>query len=389
MVNEPNQDPRQAAADAAIRRSERSPFVRFNLEDWVKWINRFLNADFCEPSITIGAQEPCVVLGNVYHELETKNERDLFDEAIKILFETTPIISPNSRYLRSILELLGLVKPYQAKSLARKHLFGRSFQGLEDGGLKLHTLLLIVNSKYEIDEELLDFINRTMKTTDDFSYLLTGLRIVSETGGPGYLNCLETVLPHVDQPKRAILLSRELGDIIFLYGSRHFCEWYGARLRAVAKQSTGLDAFEFLEEALKKVVFRSLDLSQANDNSFNTLIAAQLHATDRFYTAKQIMSLARLHSNIGKEPVVDALVNIWNRLKTRTPDKGLPWYYTTIPREYQKFRKFPSHISSGPNPDTSNSDKFMEEEEPVLAQIFEAVKDATYGNAGLVKFKTV
>src|SRR5436190_15498277 len=130
---------------APERSVARPSFLRFDREDWIKWINGFLNEEYCEPAVVRGPQESCVVLGNVYHELESKSQRDLFGDAIKILFESTPIVRPNSGYLRSILELLALLKPYQAKSLLRRHLFARSLLGMKDGGIDLHTLLLIVN----------------------------------------------------------------------------------------------------------------------------------------------------------------------------------------------------------------------------------------------------
>src|SRR6185295_7219374 len=141
------------------------------------------------------------------------------------LFEGTPIINKNARYFRSLIELLALLKPYQAKSLVRRHLFARSFADLEDGSLNLHTLLLMVASEYEIDEELLDFITRTARETSDTGYLLACLRAASYPGGTEYLKILEIILPRVkEQQRSAVLLAREIGYVLFLYGSRHFCE---------------------------------------------------------------------------------------------------------------------------------------------------------------------
>lgn len=370
MANQQNEDIKQAAMETVM---ERRSFARFNREDWVKWINGLLNEEFCEPTVTIAHHEPCIVLANVYHQLELKSQRDLFGEAVKILFETTPLIKQNTRYFRAILELLALLKPYQAKTLLRSRLFSRDFADMEDGGMNLHNLLLIVNSKYEVDEQLLEFIERTAKETSDFSYLLICLRIVSPLGGGKYLPLLEDVLSRLTEWRNAILLARELEDIMYLHGSRHFAEWYSAKLRAMSKESDIFDAFEFLEGALKKIVFPQLDLYAPVENPFNTLIAAQLHANDRFYSAKEVVRIARLYRHTGRDVTVNALVNIWNRIKTKSLSGALPWYYQSY---NSKFQRLPCQVSSGQSPDSSISEKFFEDEEPELAEIFEATKDA-------------
>jgi hypothetical protein len=366
MDNEQS-DARAAASDLAERRAS---FSRFGQEDWAKWINSFLNEEFCEPSVTIGPHEPFVILGNVYHELEFKSQRDLFAEAVKILFESTPVIKQNTRYLRSLLELLALLKPYKAKSLLRRHLFSRSFAGMEDGGMNLHTLLLIVNSKYEVDEELLDFIERTAKEAKDFGYRLTCLRIGSQLGGAEYLKILDIVLEHANEPRSAILLARELGDIMFLHGSRRFAEWYTAKLRAMTKKSDALNAFELLEEGLRKVVFRDINLFAPDQDSYSTLIAAQLYAHDRFYTAKELVAIGRLQADVGVDATVEALINIWNRIKAKVGSRTQPWYLTRYSSSH------PYQLASGRSAEPPDSERIWENEEPDLIQVFEATKDA-------------
>jgi hypothetical protein len=375
-----NEDTTESSEKVDQPRVPQTPtgFMRFGREDWVKWINNFLNEEFCEPQVTMSHQEPYTALAGVFHELETKSQQDLFAEAVKILFETTPLIKQNARYFRSIIELLALLKPYKAKSLARRHLFTHTFSGMEDGNLNLHTLLLIANCKYELDEELLDFITRTAKETRDTGYLLSCLRAVSELGGAEYLKILEIMLPQVKAKQRsAILLARELGYILFRYGSRDFCEWYGRIGRAVATGNDFFDGFELLQGALKKLVFHSFNPFSMDPNSYNALVAAQLHAYDRRYTAKEVVKIARLHQEVGRDATVNALINIWTRIKTMGADEALPWYYIASPAS--SYKRLPCLVSSGPNPNSSISDQFFDDEEPILAEIFEAVKDAGYG----------
>lgn len=349
-------------------------FMRFDHSRWVSWINKFLIGEACDPPVTVGHQEPYMTLGAVYEGLESKTQRDMFAAAVTVLFESTPIINQNARYFRSLIELLALLKPYQAKGLLRRHLFARSFVGMEDGMLNLHTLLLIANSKYEIDEELVDFIERTACETNSFGYLLTCLTAISQSGGGKYLELLSTVLPRVKKERTAALLAREIGDILFLHGSRHFCDWYSATARSAVRGNTFFDSFELLEGALKKLVFRHSEIHAPDAN--RTIVAAQLHAYDQRYDAKEVLAIARLHRHIGRDTTVNALINIWRRIKGLFQEEGLPWYYISPPP--RSHGRFPSLISSGPNPNTSISATFWEEQEPILAEIFEAVKDECY-----------
>lgn len=58
MVMDETEGASQGAKDVSESPSTPSAFVRFNLEQWVTWINRFLNDELCDPSITVGHQEP-------------------------------------------------------------------------------------------------------------------------------------------------------------------------------------------------------------------------------------------------------------------------------------------------------------------------------------------
>ena len=323
-----------------------------------------MNEEYCEPAVVRGPQESCVVLGNVYHELESKSQRDLFGDAIKILFESTPIVRPNSGYLRSILELLALLKPYQAKSLLRRHLFARSLLGMKDGGIDLHTLLLIVNSKYDVDDALMEFVERTARQTEDFGYLLTCLRTASQSGGAEYLRVLDTVLLRVKESRNAILLARELGDVMYLYGSRPFDEWYSTKLQNAPNPSYISEGFKLFEEALKKIVFRNVDIGKPANDPYRTLIAAQLYANDRFYTAKEIVAVGRLHVHVGIDETVQALVNVWNRIKTKCENRTLPWYFT---RGYSSAD--PYLLSSGRSPEVRDSVELEESDEVFLVEL--------------------
>jgi hypothetical protein len=357
-------------------------FVRFKLEHWVAWIRKFLNEELCEPAITVGNQEHYTALAGLYESLETESQRDLFADAVGDLFAHTPLSERKAKVFRSLIELLAMLTPYKAREAARRRLYLRSFAGMEDDGLELHTLLLIANCKYPIDEELADFIERTAQETDDFGYLLVCLRAVSEPGGKQYLRFLDIALPHLNTQQRAVALALEVGDIIFLHGCRHFCKWYSAAARDVSREDDLFDAFERFEGALKKHVFPELHLLPPNSaDPYRTLVAAQLHVYDRRFSAKEVLEVARLYPQAGKATTVNALVNIWRRIETVFPDDGVPWYYNAPPARQASNGGplLPAYLSSGPNPETSVSATFYEAQEPVLAEIFETVKDICYG----------
>lgn len=364
------------AAEPAAGSPMPGSFELFKLGHWVAWIRKFLNGGLCEPAIAVGDQEPYSALGALYEELPDEAQ-DLFAEAVGHLFIYTPLSESKAKVFRSLIELLAMLTPFNAREVARTRLYVRSFAGMEDDGVDLHNQLLVANCKYPMDEGLADFIERTAQETDDFGYQLVCLRATSETGGKQYLQFLDTALPHLTTQRRATDLAYEVGDIIYLHGCRHFCRWYSATAREVGRGSELFDQFERFEGALKRHVFREVDLrSPKRADPHRELVAAQLEAYDRRFDAQEVLAVARLYPHVGKEAAVNALVNIWRRMKGFLKDGELPWYYNALPANGGA--PFPAHVSSGPVPDSSDGDTFYESQEPELAEIFETVKDECY-----------
>src|SRR5438552_16269611 len=82
------------------------PFHSFNLNQWIEWLNAFLSNVPREPLIPINKEEPHHSLIDLYKGLGSKQRRDLFGEAIKLIFEATQRIEENKEQLYYLLHII-------------------------------------------------------------------------------------------------------------------------------------------------------------------------------------------------------------------------------------------------------------------------------------------
>ncbi len=213
--------------EAHDQRAERPDFSEFTEDDWVRWINSFLNAELSDPIVRVGHQEPHQVLARIYSTLGDKSLQDRFGEAVARILESTPPIESNSSHLYFIIELISLVRPHRGKRLLRRYLRERSLLEFEFGLRNLHSMLLVAASKYDVDRGLVEIIKRSRPYIQDFTYRLICLRVLSLREDPDeYLQYLSDLLPELDSNAKAVALARQLKGVFFRHGHDRFCEWY-------------------------------------------------------------------------------------------------------------------------------------------------------------------
>lgn len=371
-----------------------SVLTEYSVQQWFDWTKKFLVGELCDPLVIVDDEEPHHVLAKIYNDLNNISHRDRLAEAIKITFETTPIIQQNAREHYYLIELLSYVKPLSAKSLVRRYLKERSFLNINYGQQNLHTMLLVANSKYDIDEELLDFIHDSSQEIKDFKYLLICLRLLSLASIDEFILFLDTLLPHLRSNNDALRLGRQLKGVFYRAGYRHFCNWYSAKALTIPipapvppdardrplLQLPNLDStyqfFYYFDHGLKEIPFRKFDPEHISmTNPHYAMIAAQVHSYDYSFNANEILALARLHKRVTIPTTINALINIWHRNTFRTQDRQ-PWWYPS-PNEQWGLRNMARNIAriySGGN--GNKPAEFEVDEEPEVALIFEKVKSA-------------
>src|SRR5216684_5290978 len=207
-----------------MNEAERKILESFTAEGWVDWIRGVLNYELVEPTIPATTDEVHQPLARVYFSLGTGAARDQFADAISTLFESTPLISANAQRIDALLTLISAIKPVSAKKLLRRHLFGGALRGIEYGRRDLQTTLLVAVGKYQVDDELVDFIRRSARRTDDYRYKLACLSILPAYAQREFLAFLSGVIESLNEV-RALQLGRQLSGILRKYGFVEFCRW--------------------------------------------------------------------------------------------------------------------------------------------------------------------
>jgi hypothetical protein len=364
-----------------MNEAERKILEDFTTEHWVDWIRRILNYELVEPTIPATLDEIHQSLARVYFSLESGAARDRFADAISILFESTPLVNANARRIDSLITLISAIKPLRAKKLVRRHLFGGALRGMEYGKRDLHTTLLVAAGKYQVDDELVDYIKRSAQRTGDYTYKLACLSILPAYGQRNFVEFLNGLIASLDE-KKALQLGRQLNGILRKYGFMEFCRWFTDTLR---DDSDGALCdkleFEWMEKALTAMVFKSASVPAFDDSAdlsslvitgdaYRNVTALQVFARNEVLTPVQVVALARLHSQLDIDLIVKVLVNIWWRMSNLTDDhRG--WFFEYISPKHFKQPAIIAVIAR----DEKKKFQFWGSQDPTLITIFDRVKN--------------
>src|SRR5467141_1691142 len=166
-VTPPSPPERQSATGHSV-----SAFRGLSADRWVDWINSFLSSSAHSPTITIGREELHHILIRIYDNLETQQDRGSFETALTLLFESTQTLQDNAERLYYLLQLLAYAKPPRAKRIVRRLLFDEVLTDVHFGEQHLHWMLLTTSSEYDVDDEIVDYVHRSVRRLNDFKYAL-------------------------------------------------------------------------------------------------------------------------------------------------------------------------------------------------------------------------
>jgi hypothetical protein len=320
-----NPDEAQHNNRSAAKQNKLEEFQRFGVKDWYKKLKDFLNGK--GHRLINGRQEISGVLIGLYRDLDD-DACDQFAEAVFRLFETTPLITEKAYRIYHLLQLLSFIKPLHAKPLLRRHLKSEALLAgrVSFAGQSLHTLLLQVNSKYDIDENLIDYVLESSKRNREFSYLLVCLRLLLAGERKEAFHIVEQIIRNISGPDEATQLVFELKAEVMQSGYRQLCLWYSAKAQEIISDYPV--EFKLFEQSIREyLIHPQPQLDALDDDPFKKLLTAQLYASSHRYTPKELVGFARLHTLVGFELAFKILDHIWHRTAMISPF-GISWSYT-------------------------------------------------------------
>jgi hypothetical protein len=313
-----------ASASASDQQDgEYASFQDLSGEQWREWLSAFLAGDSRPPLVAVADEEGHQVLIRIFDSLNAKGSI-LFKRALFQVFETTPIIRMNEQQLYYLLHVIAYCVPVEAKKLLRRRLREGIFRRLTYGHQNLHNLLLVVCSKYNVDDELFRYVQRSARASKDFDYRLLCQRVVSTVEGPYAYHFIERLLPLMNSSEEAAAAIRQLTSISERLGYHDLLDWY--RSRSIELALTWEQHWSLFTNALRNRLLtdRALPVLARQDRDA-VLLYAELRIAEDLIQLNSILTIAKLHEHIGVEDTSAILVDIWKALYDRSGE--VPWQY--------------------------------------------------------------
>jgi hypothetical protein len=344
-------------------------FDDFGVGQWIEWLNAFLSNAPHSPLIATNKEELHHSLLDLYRGLGNKPKRDSFAEAIKLIFETTQRIGENKEQLYYLLHIIIYTVPLNAKWLLRQRLHESVLNNIEYGHQNLQTLLLIANSKYEVDDDLVDYVHRSARVSRDYRHLLASLRILALRGGQEAYPFIEYFLPFITSEAKSFQLARQLRSIGQRIGYKHFFEWYTRRSEELAKEWH--EHWYFFERGLKERLFTEQTFRAiSNSDPYAGFLTGYVYASLHELTPSTVLGIARLFKIAGKEYTITHLCEIWNKGNEKW--RSGPWEFLTPEESLERDR---AAITTDGSVADYREEFFDPDEEDELEEVFLEVRD--------------
>jgi hypothetical protein len=299
-----------------------SAFQAFNEADWMEWLSAFLAGNPQAPFVRSNNDPPSSVLIHIFEALEPTSSM-AFNRAIFKQFEGSAIIHKNSLRLYTLLHVISCTLPGQAKPLLRRRLRDGVFRRLKFEGQNLHNLLLAACSKFDVDEELAKWVQKSARNSRDFEYLPLCQWVLSTVEDNQAFYFIERLLPFMKDADNRAQTTRQLYSVADRLGYDRFLNWY--RDRSDNLQERWPSEWELFVRALKQRLLTDAALPElARKDPEAALLYAELRTERKKIPLETVLEVARLHRTIGTDTAVETLLAIWTYLYD---GKSAPWEY--------------------------------------------------------------
>jgi hypothetical protein len=305
-----------------------SAFQAFDEAEWMEWLSAFLADNPRPPFVRTNNDPPPSVLIRVFEALEPKSSL-AFNRALFRQFEETAIIHKNAKRFYTLLHVMSCTLPGQAKPLLRRRLREGVFRRLNFEEQNLHSLLLVACSKFDVDEELVKWVQRSARNSKDFDYLLLCQWVLStvENDQAFYFN--ERLLPFMNDFDRRAETTRQLFSIADRLGYERFYDWFREQYKSL--QAKWPVQWQLFVRTLRERLLSDTALPEiaAMDPDAVLLYAALRVSQDRI-PLETVLTIARLHESLGTELTVKKLFKLWKDFQTRK----IPWNYMSAKENF-------------------------------------------------------
>ena len=300
-----------------------SAFQTFNDTDWMEWLSAFLARNQRPPFVSSNNDPLHSVLIRVFEALEPASSI-AFNRAIFRQFEETALIHKNSKRLYTLLHVIAFTLPGQAKPLLRRRLREGVFRRLNFEGQNLHNLLLAACSKFDVDDELAKWVQRSARNSRDFDYLLLCQWVLSTVEDDQAFYFIDRLLPYMNDADNRATATRQLYSVADRLGYFRFFNWY--RDRSDTLQAKWPAEWDHFARALRQRLLTdaALPILAAKDPDA-TLLYSELRIERNTIPLETVLVIARLHRSLGTDTTVETLLAIWRDLYDRSGDA--PWDY--------------------------------------------------------------
>ena len=313
-----------------------SAFQAFSEADWMEWLSGFLSRNPRPPFVRSNNDPPSSVLIRLFEALEPASSM-AFNRALFRQFEGTAIIHKNSPRFYTLLHVISCTLPGQAKPLLRRRLRDGVFRRLNFEGQNLHNLLLAACSKFDVDEELAKWIQRSARNSRDFDYLLLCQWVLSTIEDDQAFYFIERLVPFMNDADNRAQTTRQLYSVADRLGYGRFLNWY--RDRSESLQEKWPIEWELFVGALKQRLLSDAALPELGEKDPDAaLLYSELRTEQNTIPLETVLNIARLHGHMGTETTVETLLEIWTSLYDGT---NAPWDYMSAQEDHTSTAPYP------------------------------------------------
>jgi hypothetical protein len=270
---------------------------------WRSWLTRVVAGDALPP-LSIHKDSTVVdALLELYRLLRSGTAKINFATAVGQVLESTPPLVENSSELHALLSICIVLRPYAAKSIARRFVFEGPLRHLTDGTQSLHQLAILTASRFEIDDELLQYVVRLLRSTRNIAEAFIAFRIIATHDRLLAVELLCSFIlrvPEAIDPAAYLIVGYSSR-----YGYRPLFEWYTSSDNG----NTDLRTLFAKLLATANILLNPVTI----DSDFDRVLLSGVVAADaRLLAADEVLAVARAAS-VDFAAAAKAIHYIWNR----------------------------------------------------------------------------
>jgi hypothetical protein len=270
-------------------------FFRFTTGQWFEWIVKLLQDEALDPDPGYLGHEKSESLIRLYRSLSVAAQSK-FATAVVQCLEGTEVHRDKAEHFYVLLQLIAYIQPIEAKRLVRRLLQNRTLETMEYAKQRLQIVALVAASKFDIDDELLYYMDRSVSQITEFRELLVYFRIFSHASAVRAARFLDRVAEKVQSGVKARQAARQLRGVVLRNGYKEIYRWFEAERRT---QGSSAQLRVMSEEVLRQVVPPPAEWEH-HDDDYAVLLSALLNSGDT-PLGDHLIRFSQVVARVGEE----------------------------------------------------------------------------------------